>query len=140
VAGDAAALLTVAAAWFWGGGVLTPFLDGVLDSAGPDWLAREMVAEDPLGEPGTDGATEELDTLGFCAEGRFFGWRCEIGNKGSGCLCFLRPSLKKAVVACAVWLFAALPPWDLSPELASDLEDSESLWGGSASVEGWLSE
>jgi hypothetical protein len=62
-----------------------------------------------------------------------------MGNNGSGCLCFLRGSRKKVVVVWTVWVVVVVLPYTLSPELASDLDDSDSLLGGSANAEEWSS-
>jgi len=52
---------------------------------------------------------------------------------------FLRGSLKNVVVVWTVWVVVVVLPYTLSPELASDREDSESRLTGSASVDEWSS-
>ncbi len=62
-----------------------------------------------------------------------------MGNNGSGCLFLRRGSRKKVVVVCTVCVVVVVLPYTLSPELASDLEDSDNLFGGSANAEAWSS-
>jgi hypothetical protein len=72
VAGDAADL-TTATAWF-GGGVVTPFLDGALDGVGVNWLPRDALEADRSGEAGIDVRKDELEAFESCAnEILFFG-------------------------------------------------------------------
>jgi hypothetical protein len=80
VAGDdTEGLASRATTWFCGGGVVTPFLDGVLDGVGVYWLRREALAADRSGEPGAvDVMKDVLEALGFpAAPAGFlpFGWR-----------------------------------------------------------------
>jgi len=78
---------------------------------------------------GSGGAKRELDSSPDEA------LRCAMGNSVSGCLRFLRGSLKNVVVVWTVWVVVVVLPYTLSPELASDLELSDSLVAGSASVD-----
>ncbi len=73
------------------------------------------------------------------SEDLLFGCRWAIGNSDSGCLRFLRESRKKVVVVWTVWVVVVVLPYTLSPELASDLDDSERRLRGSARVEVWSS-
>ncbi len=61
-----------------------------------------------------------------------------MGKRGSGCF-FLRESLKKVVVVWTVCVVVVVLPYTRSPELASDLEDSESLVTGRARLDVWSS-
>jgi hypothetical protein len=76
VAGDAAGLDNSATAWFGGGGVFTPFLDGALDWVGVNWLPREALAADLSGEVGIDVRKDELEGFEVSANDvLLFGWR-----------------------------------------------------------------
>lgn len=76
VAGDALDLANRVAAWFCGGGVVTPFLEGALDVVGVDCAGREPMAGDRSGEAGTDTTSDEPETLGSSVkEVLLFGWR-----------------------------------------------------------------
>jgi hypothetical protein len=56
--------------------VVTPFLDGVLDGVGVNWLPREAIAVDRSGEAGVDVRKDELEAFGFSAkEDLLFGCR-----------------------------------------------------------------
>lgn len=95
---------------------------------------------DPLADSGIGGAREGCEGFDSSAsEALLFCCRWAIGNNGSGCLRFRRDSLKKVVVVLTVWVVVVVLPYTLSPELASDLDDSERRLIGRASVEEWSS-
>lgn len=127
------ALANAAMALFGGGGVVIPFLDGALDWVGVSWPPREATEDaDWSGDAGLEYRNDELDMAELSAEDVLLFCKWAIGNNGSGCLVLRRASLKKLVVAYMEWaLFAAALPGALSPELASDLEDSDNRVDGS---------
>jgi hypothetical protein len=119
------------------GGVDTPFREDGLDGVGVSWELDRDGERDPRAGSGVGAEREELETS--ADEALPLDWRCAMGNKGSGCLRFRRGSLKNVVVVWTVWVVVVVLPYTLSPELASDREDSESRLTGSASVEEWSS-
>lgn len=82
------------------GGVETPFLDDGREGVGVSWeFDRDREGDGDLpDDPGTGAWRDELETS--VDEAFPLVWRCAIGNNGSGCLRFLRGSLKNVVV---VW-------------------------------------
>lgn len=65
--------------------------------------------------------------------------RCASGNRGSGCFGFRRPRRKKLLLVelvCVLVVVLPNPPL-CSPELASDLDDSERRCAGGVRAESW---
>ena len=83
----------------------------------------------PAGE-----TNDEVEKLALSNEVLFLGWRWAIGKRESDF--FFRPSLKNVVVVVeTVCVVVVVLPYTLSPELASDLDDSDNLLAGSARVD-----
>ena len=115
------------------GGVVMSARDEGREGVGVSWDGGGDLEGDQFTESDARAESDELEKS--VDEFLLFGCRWAIGNKVSGCLRFLRGILKNVVVVWTVWVVVVVLPYTLSPELASDRDDSESRVTGRANVE-----